>query len=116
MGKIRELVRQGWRHWYVRLALLGPVSLWGLLTLLGAARAVLGAREWASLTVSVAMNGSPEAWKALRQLEWLSKVQEFATELTVVACLSFILGYVGFSLDAGYKWLRKRRAPKAPES
>jgi hypothetical protein len=84
VNALKDFCRVPWSKWYVRLALFGPISLWGLLSLLGASRAMKGALEWASLNVSVAMNGSPEAWNAFRHLEWLLKVQEFATELTIV--------------------------------
>jgi hypothetical protein len=42
---------------------------------------------------------------------------EKLVDVTQKAVLSALaVGYMGFSLDTGYKWLRKRQAAKAPYS
>ena len=70
----------------------------------------------AFLQVSLATHGSPEAWKAYHWLKTLQSLQEWLTDLTGFLAFSLVLCYLGFCVDAGYKWLRKPRTAKAPEA
>ena len=108
MGKVKELVRQCWAHWYVRVAVFITVALWTVLHYCFG-RALRGAMAEAFLQVSLAAHGSPEAWKVYHWLKTLESLQEWLADLTGFFALGLVLCYLGYSLDAGYHWLRNRR-------
>jgi hypothetical protein len=39
---------------------------------------------------------------------------KFLNRMQLIVLTAFFVGYGGYSLDTGYKWLRKRQAAKAP--
>jgi hypothetical protein len=45
-------------------------------------------------------------------IDWHSRISDWQISIFV----GLLVGYVCLSLDAGYKWLRKRQAAKAPEA
>ena len=109
MNAVVKVCRSAWSHWYVRIAVFVTVALWTVLHYCFG-RALRGAIPEAFLQVSLTFHGSPEAWKAYHWLKTLQSLQEWLNDLGVFFAFGAILCYLGFSLDAGYKWLRKRRA------
>jgi hypothetical protein len=116
MGKIKELVKLGWSRWYVTLAVTVMCIVWVALNLCH-----LGVFEknWETINSKVIeqlnfleMGKHLDAHgnEKLAEARSLMGLQQFLTDWQVILGAGLFVGYFGFSLDAGYKWVRKTRA------
>jgi hypothetical protein len=138
MGNARELFRQGWTKWIVLAAICA--SGWGAFFLAADAftpiidvfmvepergrkfHQIFNTPEYEALR-AVSSRASEQLEKPGRAKD-ASLVYYFLTGLQIfgegfaswVIFPGIVVGFAGFCLDAGYKWLRKRRAAKALES
>ena len=116
MGKVKELVRTGWSRWYVRVGL--AVSL---ITLVAcppfASREVISELK-ARVELQLAeqnlirekgLHLDEQTQAKLHDADSMITWQENLTDWQFVLGSGLVAGYLGFSLDAGYHWLRKRR-------
>jgi hypothetical protein len=113
MGKAKELVRQGWSQWYVRTGVLTPVVLLALSLCAPVPMSVPGpipksVLEVRNLQDNINHLGNVQASEAYDRFQSLLSTQDLLTGLMVIVCLSVVLCYIGWTLDAGYKWIRNR--------
>jgi hypothetical protein len=119
MGKVKELVRQGWSQWYVRVAVVPPVVFLGWSVYAPVPISVPGlipksVLEARNLEANITRLGNMQASEAYDRFQSLLGMQDLLTSLMVIVCLCVCLCYIGWTLDAGYKWIRNRR-PHATE-
>jgi hypothetical protein len=106
MDKIKKLVRLGWLRWYVWLALVVAIGLTGTILWVS-----VDASRHVAVELSTEQRSVWDRFSLLCSLDYcLDNFFECVISPTVIVLFS------GFSLDAGYKWLRKLRTAKTPES
>jgi hypothetical protein len=123
MGKINKLVGLGWSPWYVRIAVLVAIGLSAWMYLTTEADGISKQSEWRqSLVHEIVSTTDPQhlrtSWfpqwdrseASREQLDSLISIQRSFHQLELIVGFTLATGYIGFSLDMGYKWLRKRRA------
>jgi hypothetical protein len=117
MGKLKDLVRYGWSRWYVRAAAIVFLAGFALvaykLSPFGGASAIHGDQfesvvaPTLSLQSQLPLNGGASTnyhfLCSLLEANWWLKVSQW------VIWVALITGYIGFSFDVGYHWLRRRR-------
>ena len=132
---MKDLIRQSWTKWIVLAAICA--SLWGAFFL--ATDAFIPIIDVSTLEPDRRNFGriihlpedllavKPRSWKQLEKpgkakdaslvYYFLVGLQKFGEGFASwVIFPGIVVGFAGFSLDAGYKWLRKRRTEKVPES
>jgi hypothetical protein len=122
MGTIKEMVRQSWSRWYVILAATVMCIVWVALIL---CHMGVFEKNWETINSkvieqlnSLEMGRHLDAHgnEKLTEARSLMGLQQFLTDWQVILGAGLLVGYFGFSLDAGCRWLRKKRAAQAPES
>jgi hypothetical protein len=108
MGKAKELVRLGWSRWYVKGAAF--VAIAGFIWIFTLGDYFQG--PWLYETLEKTLGGYRHRY---RDFGSLLTMQWRLTAVLNVLFIASIVGYVGWTLDAGYKWLCKREQRK-PES
>ncbi len=129
MSKLRELVRQGGSRWYVIVAILTGLNLamqadprvtvpvdeifravgWRWTINSGYKPELLSDSEFERIKAGPAF---ARMQTKIQDLSSAFESEARAEKALSVLCVILVTGYLGFSLDAGYKWLRKfRRYP-----
>ena len=128
MNALQKLCRIGWSQWYVRLGLGVAVGVGILICIsyglrLPELRNSLGFtiidsldRKFEHLGPGIFMANWARVHESREKFISLASLNHGIEELKIIIGSFFLTAYAGFSLDAGYHWLRKRRAAKAPES
>jgi hypothetical protein len=106
MGKIKELLRLGWSRWYVRVAIF--VAIAGFVCVFTLGDYFQG--PWLYETLEKTLGAYRHRY---RDFGSLLTMQWRLNAVLNVLFIASIVDYVGWTRDAGYKWLRKRRAAKA---
>jgi hypothetical protein len=122
MGKVKELIGKRWSRWYVILAATVMCIVWVALIL---CHMGIFEKNWETINSKVieqlnflemGQHLDAHGNEKLAEARSLMGLQQFLTDWQVILGAGLLVGYFGFSLDASYKWLRKRRTAKAPES
>lgn len=127
VNALKKLARIGWSKWYVIVAILTGLNLWST----GGPRVtvpvddIFRAVGWTwtinsgykpellSSTEFERIKAGPAFGRMQDRMQDLSVAVESkarADKVFVVLGATLISGYIGFSLDAVYHWLRKKRA------
>jgi len=116
VNALKELCRTAWSRWYVRGSLASTLIVWLWLNLCHTGLfetnwntcinpkmiEQLNFLEWAS-------HLDADGQKKLAEAQSLMSLQQFLTDWQVILGAGLFVGYFGFSLDAGYKWLRRKQ-------
>jgi hypothetical protein len=127
VNTLKKFVRIGWSKWYVSVAILTGLVLCSATAdpdVTVHADAIFRAVGW-TWTINSGYKPellSPSEFERIKEgpafgrmkdrMQDLSDAVESkarADKVLCVLCVTLITGYIGYSLDIGYKWLRKRR-------
>jgi hypothetical protein len=127
VNALKKLARIGWSKWYVSVAILTGLNLCFATAdprVTVPVDAIFGAAGWPwtinsgykpellSPSEFERIKAGPAYDRMQHRMQDLSDVIESkakADKALSVLCAILITGYIGFSLDVGYKWLRRRR-------